>query len=99
MKTMLAKVALSHLMQIMNCKQATMLEELEKKYGQKLTQQSLSDRLSTKKTSNITVVNLNVMLKILGYKLVIVPEAYQIKNDQAILLDDGLAPKAEGETK
>ena len=78
-------------------KQQDMIEGL-KQYGQIVSQPSLADRLNTKKSNNMTVGNLNAMLHVLGYKVVVQPIGIPVP-PSGFELDDGLAPKAEGETK
>ncbi len=92
-----AKELIRELMKILKFKQQDMIDGL-KQYGQTVSQQSLTERLNTKKSNNMTVGNLNAMLHVLGYKIVIQPIGIA-KPSSGFEIDDGLTTKAEGETK
>lgn len=92
-----AKELIRDLMKTLKFKQQDMIDGL-KQYGQDISQPSLADRLNTKKSNNMTVGNLNAMLHVLGYKIVIQPVGIA-KPSSGFELDDGLTTKVEGETK
>lgn len=92
-----AKELIRDLMKTLKFKQQDMIDGL-KAYGQNVSQPSLADRLNTKKSNNMTVGNLNAMLHVLGYKVVVQPVGIPTPAS-GFELDDGVTAKTEGESK
>lgn len=95
---MIAKQIVKHLMEKIGFRQVDMVESLDKQFGQQVTVQSLNERISTRRSTSLTTANLNMMLHVLGYKVVVMPQGLPTPSG-SFELDDGLTPKAEGETK
>lgn len=89
---MLAKQAVTHIMKSAGWTQQALATTLEKEYGQKLTVQSLNERLSTRRSTGLNTANFNAMLHALGYRIVVVPEKLKI-DGPVIEIDDGLTTK------
>jgi len=67
-----------------------------KRMGANVPQRLVTDRIAMK---NISVSKLNDLLRVLDYQIVLVPNTERRKDSWFVIDDDGLAPKAEGETK
>ena len=93
-----AKQIVREVMKQMKVTQTELLDLLKGKFNVEITAQSLNDRLSLRRTNSLTTANLNQMVKCLGYKVVVVPENWSVPSS-GFELNDGLTPKAEGETK
>ena len=89
---MTAKQAITHIMKMTGWTQPALADTLDKKFGQKLTVQSLNERLSARRSTGLNTANFNVMLHALGYRIVVVPENLEIKGP-VIEIDDGLTVK------
>ncbi len=71
---MTSKEIVSTLMRVQGVSNAEMAAKLN------LTQAALWDRLNSKKTNNMTVGKLKDMLKMLDYKIVVVPRKTRMPN-------------------
>jgi len=71
---MKARDIVKEVMEVKSVTNATMADRLS------ITQAALWDRLNTKKTKDIPVSTLNEMLKVLDYKVLIVPREVRTPN-------------------
>lgn len=64
---------IKELMAQLHFRQSDMLAGLES-MGTQITQGALANRLTATKSDNLTLKNVNQMLRVLGYKLVVMPQ-------------------------